>query len=451
MVSSLRAQHQATGSIAQIAADPSQTALWICDEHSRRPLQKPRLTFSQDNPPEQMRRVALAAHLELDPIDDAIDQAIADKKTAPIALEGLLRAGVLWDHPSIIAYARDQTMANLAAPHLAVADPDAFAALLDELEDEASIFTLLRQAALTGEAAYFDLVQDWAQALNEDLSPAQSDALNAHLAALNPTQYARQLIAQEVSADWLRDDRLLADFLTIYGPSDWSETLAVFRTVRDLEAFEIAAAFAASAALSAIFDDVDDQALDPADAPRWIQHDPSRVAFQIALGGGDDDFAELLVATTLHQALLERQIIAPAIAGLPFSGPAGQLDPVALISPLLEDHSPQGRVALIRSLTDLRRLARQGDRSPEQIQAALASASDYPQDSIHQYIDAFDDHQAFSSHTDWGCRGVYHAHRQLHRSPEFAFPELVRGLFEAPIERAPLYRLTLEALFAADD
>lgn len=450
MVSSLRTHLKDSTSLAQIAADPLKTALWICDEQSRRPLKKPTLSLSGAEPAEQIRRVALAALLEQDSLDDAIDQLIANKNTAPVALEALLRAGEEWDHPSLLTYAQEQILASLVAPHLAIADPDAFASLLDEIDDEELLFALLRQAALSGEAIYFELVQEWIDALGDDLTRSQSDALNAHLATLDPIRYARLLIAQEASADWLRDDRLLADFLTVHGPSDWIETLAIFRTFRDVEAFELAAAFATSAALTFIFDDIDDERLDPADALRWLKTDPSRVAFQLALGT-EEDFAELLIAATLHQTLLERGIIAPAIAGLPFSGPAQDLNPAALLTPLWEDQSPLGRVALFRSLTDLRRLAKEGLISAEQLQEALTTTPAPLQAEVQQYIDAFDDESAFSSHTDWGCRGVYHAHRQLRRAPQDAVPALTQGLFEAPIERAPLYRLAIEALFSAHE
>ncbi len=404
--------------------------------------------------PQTLWWIAAASQLQDPAVDEAIDSALADPKTAPLVLQGLLRGGTDWHHLRLTDYMKDDERAEetrfAAAWLLAIADPDEFHDALQELDDGEDVLILLRALTLAGDESDFADLLDWRQELADDLDPEDQSQLDAALATLSPAGYIRTLLQGESDREWLGDDRPVADFLTHHGVNDWAETLALFRMVHDREAFELAAAFATSASLTDSFDDLDDEDLDPGDAARWMHEDPTRVAYQLAIGE-EEELAVLLIEATLHQSLLQRGIQPPPISGLPLSSGASSPEELTEIFDAFTDTDQiQIRVALIRTLTDLRRAIAAGELSRDDATPILDRLSNNKSDALRKYLDAFDQPQSLGHHLDWGCRGLHHINRQLRRPPEESIPALATGLFFGPQQRAPLYRAALHAVLASE-
>lgn len=395
------------------------------------------------------RWVAVASGLENDAVDKQIDAWLADATSVGPAIEGLLRAETDWYHPALLDHLFDSDHQFGAIWLLARSAPEELEERLADVDDADELAELLRIVALADGPQWFDELVEWRDQLLDELSERGRHILDAAIATADPHRYARQALAGEIGTGWLGDDRGVADFITHHGTTEWVAPLSIFREVRDVTTFELAAAFATSAALTEPFDDIDEERLDPANAGQWIGDDPRRVAFQLAVAE-DDEMAKRLVEATLYQALLQRDIEPPAISGLPISGAVPSIDDLdALMEPFAprddsQDAGPALRVALLHSLTRLVTVSRAGELPRPAVRQLLARFGEHSE-GTRRLLRAFDDDGPIAHPGDWGCRGIegiaWHLQQPL--------PQAVRALselwFGGPAGRIPAYRAALTA------
>lgn len=396
--------------------------------------------------------IAALAALEEDAVDESIDAALESDETALPVLDGLFRAGIAWEHQALAGYLprpSSPELAILTASHLAMAGAEELFDALDEIDDEALLVDLLRAASLSSEPDFFfDELLQWRLELHDELSPRDRAQLDGCLAALAPLRFTRYSFGGELDLEFLGDDRPVADLLTSRATNDWVDSLAVFRTVRDRDGFELAAAFAVAASLSDIFDDIDDETLQSTSPQDWIRNHPDRVAFHLIVDE-DETLTELLVEATVHQALWERALTPAPMTGLPLSsGPLPADELPSFFSNLGDPETIPGRVAILRSLTDLRRLIALDLLPRESADPILDAFAGSSQDGISQFIDAFDDPLAFENPSDWGSRGLFFLQNSLHLPPRDALPRLANALFSGPLERAAVYRAAFQAILS---
>ncbi len=429
---------------------PSIAAFLIESPQRRRPVASVFHDFPAPSSPHAPWWVAVASTLEIDAIDEQIDAWLADSQRAPAAIEALLRAQTDWYHPAIADHVLDSKSQFGAIWLLARSAPDELEDVLAGIDDADHLAKLLRIAALSAGPQWFDILVEWRQQLLDSLSNGARHLLDGAIAGVDPHRYARRVLGGELDAGWLADDRTVADFITAHGTSEWVIPLAIFRDIRDLAAFETCASFATAAPLTEPFDAIDEQRLHPDEASQWIGDDPRRVAYPLAIAE-DEEMAERLVASTLHQTLLQRGIDPPAISGLPFSGHTP--DPAnleALIEPLLAstDDGPAQRVARLFSLTQLVTLARNGKLPRATVRTIVARFAE-GNDGAKRLLSAFDDDQSIGRFGDWGCRGLETAMWQMQRPPAEAIGPLARQWFFGPPERIPVARAALATLLPA--
>ena len=398
--------------------------------------------------------IAAAATAEESGVDEAIDGWLGDLSRSAASrahvLDALLRAGVCWDHPALLGFLSEEEAGFLASYHLAVADLEGLLEHLGALEDERALLAGLRAAGLAGEEELFEELFAWRQELEEELEPGDLEGLDGLLAAWDPRGYARALLAGDADRQWLGNDRAVADALTLLGTNHWVETLALTRQIRDREAFELAAAFAVAASLTELFDDVEEDRLDPDHAAQWPEKDPARVAFHLAIGE-EEELSELLVATTLHQCLLERGLVPPPVAGLPLSSGVEDQDQGQLregVEELIKGEGVQGRVAAYRTLTDLRRSLRREEIGGEDAEVLLGLFADHKEAQVREVAATLLElsTKGPEGFEDWGCRGLAALHDVLTAPGEGSAEVLARALWTVPPERSPLVRGALEAL-----
>lgn len=399
-----------------------------------------------------VRWLAIAAGLEDPDVDDAIDERLAEPATAPATVEALVRADVDWYHPALPDHLNRPTARFGAAWLLARSAPDELEEAFVELDETPALVQLLRATALGGDPEWFDSLVEWRDHLAEEADDRQKSRLDGALATLDPDRFARLLLRSDVSDQWLGDDRAVADFVTRHGTSDWLAPLAVFRHVRDTAAFGLTATFATAAARTEPFEQFDDDRLDPSTARDWIDEDPRRCAYQLALTE-QQQLEELLVEATLHQTLARRGVRPPAMTGLPLSGHPPEADELGEhLEPLdsLSTDQARDRVVLVRTLTDLHRLVRRGwvdgeDAAP--VFARHAPRGDAP-DLVAQL---FDQHRPVGRTDDWGTRGIAALTWWFDDPDTESLRQVAHRWFEAPLERAPLYRPSFQALLEAVD
>lgn len=391
------------------------------------------------------RWIAAACTVEDSDIDDRIDSWIADDDRAPAALDGLLRAGCDWTHPALPNHLRRPETRFSAAWMLARNAPEQLEEAIDALEDPSDVVALLRVAALAGAGDWFEPLVEWRDQLVDAVSDRDATRLDGAIATVAPDRYARLALGAELDTDWMGDDRAVADFITRHGASAWVPTLALFRHVGDRDAFALTAAFATSAAFVAPLDEADDEQLAPHRADQWIAEHPRKIAFQLAIAE-NEQWAQLLVETALHQTLRRRGIGAPAITGLPLSGPPpddAELD--ELLAPLLEDvdfNHVGERVAMVRTLTDLHTLMRRDAISAKAAGPIFERCAELGT-APRKLLDVVQRHRPPGDVGDWGCRGLHAVLWHLHRPRKKALPPLARAWFDAPPERASLIRTTI--------
>lgn len=396
------------------------------------------------------RWVAIAATIAEPRLDDWIDERLADESTAASTIDGLLRTGTIWYHSALLESLSDDGLRFGAARLLARSEPDELFECLADIESPPAIVDILRAASFEGQR--FDDVVEWRKHLDSELSDRQLSRLDGTLAVTAPKRYARLLFAGDVDDEWLTDDRAVADFITRHGASRWVAPLAVFRHVRDTDAFALTATFAVVSAYTEPFDDFDDEQLDPSNASTWLEQRPQLCSLPLALTE-DEELSELLVETALHETLLRRNVQPPAMAGLPLSGHAPdteQLDELlAGLDALSMDH-PRDRVRLMRTLTDLVRRTRNGD-IPRDVAAEIIVRFAHKNDATDLVARTFDNDDSVGHFDDWGCRGIEALMWRLETPTRGGIADVAGGWFTGPVERAPLYRAGFAALIDAVD
>ncbi len=440
-----------SGAIDDEESGPLIAALIMELPELRRPALSALRKFPTPDSPSVIRRISAAATLEDEAIDDEIDAWLADPERATPACEALVRAGCDWNHPSLVRYLADPDAGQTAAWLLARAAPGELEGGLDAFDDNHHLLSTCRTISLAGDPQWFEILLEWREQMAADLPEREVKRLDGALATVAPRRYARRALAGELGIDWLTDDRAVADFISRHGPTAWISPTALFRHVGDRPAFELAAALAANAAFTEPFDDVDDERLDPADAARWIADDPHRTAFALAIAD-DDDIAELFVAATLHETLARRGVQPPPIAGLPLSGPPPKPEELAAhLEPFADsaiDDAGQ-RVALIRTLSDLRSMALRGHLQRSEVLPVLQRFSDRG-DAAGRLFSQFERDESLVGFHDWGCRGIDAVIDQLYRAPHQALHALADAWFDVPTARANVVRTAFSALVAED-
>ncbi|TXD35332.1 hypothetical protein FRC98_16080 [Lujinxingia vulgaris] len=399
---------------------------------------------------------ALIASNEHGPQEDAVDAALTDEAQAPTVTRALFLAGVDWYHEALVELIDESDTGLAAASLLAAVDPEELLEALEELASPEELITVARASALAHAPELFDAITEWRQELHDELSLEQRAAIDGALASLAPHRFARQLMLGELERTWLGDDRAVADFLSCYGLTSWVHTLAVMRTVRDRDGFDMAAALATSAALLAWeSEELEDEEL-LLDASTLIDRYPAELAFQLALGE-DDNLPELLVEVGQHEALLDRGLASPGISGLPLS--------VAVDDRLSPEHIARGlerfatdraasieeRVALVHTLVEIRHAVELGDLDRQSAGELIAPFASHPDDAVRQLIASFDEPDAFAAANDWGCRGLAHLLQQFAPGDDEAhLNALAHAWFTGPIARATIARdAFISALFNA--
>lgn len=396
------------------------------------------------------RRWLCAACTIDDPAVDSVIDTWLDGERAPLALDALVRAGIDWQHQRLGELLGDKESQFGAAWLLASGDQKRLRKALWSLDDPSDLLVATRAIGLRGNAEQFPLLFGLRRDLADDLDESQLQQLDAAVAAVAPLRYGRALLAGDVDAHWLSHDRLVADFLCVHGTSPWVDALAIFRDVRDRQAYDLAALFATSAVLTEAFDDIDEKHLDPLDPAKWIDANPQRIAFHLAISN-DDECTALLTASTLSQALRERQIQPPALPGLPLSGPAPEdLEETIAVLDKLSMDEVQHRVALVRTLSDLSSWVRQG-----LIDAAEATPVFERYASRHQAaqraLSIWRDNAPLADLHDWGSRGIHHATWLEGEATKKALRTAAQGYLDGPLARSPLYDVIFSEIYAVID
>ncbi|TXD35021.1 hypothetical protein FRC96_11585 [Lujinxingia vulgaris] len=389
---------------------------------------------------------ALYASIEDPTHEDAIDAALADENLAPAVARALFLAGADWYHDALVELLDESDTGLAAAALLAAVDPEELLEALEELASPEELITVARASALAHAPELFDAIVEWRQELHDELSLEHRAAIDGALAALAPHRFARQLMLGELERTWLGDDRAVADFLSCYGLTSWVHTLAVMRTVRDRDGFDMAAALATSAALLAWESEEleDDELL--LDAPALIDRYPAELAFQLALGE-DDNLPELLVEVGQHESLLDRGLASPGISGLPLSAAVDDRLSPEHIARGLERFAPdraasiEERVALVHTLIEIRQATELDELEATTARELIAPFAAHPDDAVRQLIASFNDPAAFASADDWGCRGLAHLLQQFAPGDDEAhLRALAHAWFTGPIARATIAR-----------
>ncbi|MFW6057849.1 MAG: hypothetical protein ACOC9W_03230, partial [Persicimonas sp.] len=305
-----------------------------------------------------------------DEIDAEIDRLLDGDEAATVC-EALARAGVAWEHPALIDLLDDDRARRAAALTATVARPDLVAQWLAECQVAEDALEVLRAAALNG-AELEESFSVWGDALasleGADRLAARLDGL---LAVLHPDAFARHALAGEANTAWLADRDVVADFLQVYGPTEWVEVLGLLEAADD-EAFELAAYLATSAAAGIGYEEPSDDEIDrlgellslphDADVERW-QPIASSLGFGFAIAAAPDDQLGLLGAqVAAHERLSAFEIASAGIPGLPLSATHEEgldLDATdALLDAAidLDELHEASVVALVRTMSDLRAL-----------------------------------------------------------------------------------------------
>lgn len=399
-----------------------------------------------------VRWLAVAASLADPDIDERLDERLADDQTAAPTIEALVRAGTDWHHPALIDGLRDDDRRFGAATLLATTAPDELEEAFVDIDSTPALVELIRAASIAGDPEWFDRLVQWRNHLADDADDRVKHRLDGAVATVDPDRFARLLLGNEITDEWLGDDRAVADFLTRHGTNAWLAPLAVFRHVHDTRAFELTAAFATCAAYTLPFEEFDDEDLDPTRARALIDADPRRCSYQLAMTE-DTQLEELLVEATLHQTLARRGARPPAMTGLPLSGHPPEPDALdARLEPLrsLSMDQARDRLAVVRTLTDLHRLVRRGHLTDQQAAPVFAEFAPLG-DAPDLVATMFNDDRPVGRTDDWGCRGIAALDWWFDTPDTDSLCRLARRWFDAPLERSALYRPGFEALVEAVD
>lgn len=278
---------------------------------------------------------------EIDRVDETVDEMLAANDGRQV-LELLARCEIPWAHEAIERGVDDPATRPAASLLLARSTPDELRRIVLECEVVEDAVTMLRAAALVGAEQFWAPYIIWRDRIEEltDLEASQREdvlrRLDASGAALDPTLFARGLLAGDYGDGWLGEPYAVADFLQIYGPTDWLEVAADLEWSAD-DALEMASTMAVAAAQGIGSepppDDEVRRLLDLlAEEPKPNQKErpweglAARLGygFQMALGGENDEFAMSLAQAAAHERLVTHGIHSPGIRGLPLSATSSE-------------------------------------------------------------------------------------------------------------------------------
>ncbi|QDG51234.1 hypothetical protein FIV42_10930 [Persicimonas caeni] len=308
---------------------------------------------------------------ESEAVEERIDEMLDSGEAGTVA-ETLARAGIAWDSDQIEALLDHDANRRAAALLLAVANPDQVAAWLEDCEVVEDALEVLRAAALDLSEELAESFRVWEEALEElDEDELEKARLDGLYAVLEPSDYARRVLAGDSGIGWLGDMPVVADFLQVHGPTQWLEVLGMLEAVED-PSLELAALLAVSAAAGAGFEAPDDEeaqqlldllAVEPgAKTEVWEPIATAQgLGFAIAVAP-DDELALLCAQVAAHERLTLFDIHSAGIPGLPLSATAEQhlnletsralLDGIAE----MDEMADATVVAVVRTMCDLRRL-----------------------------------------------------------------------------------------------
>lgn len=310
-------------------------------------------------------------------------------------IDALARAGVAWEHPTILAALERDDTREAAALVAARAVPHEVDAWLDECEVIEDALQVMRAVSLAAEERSIQTwpaLLQWHDAIMQ-LDQAQPERAHASgaLAVLDPIGWARRALGDEADDRWLLDQGSVADFLAVHGPTTWLATLAQLADKArgggrlNESSLEFGMLLASAAAMGLADEDAaGERALqDMAHtmvallqlAPQAPQEDWEPRATRAGLGpllaltsaDPDADSADqlglLLVQVAAHEWLLTHDFHSPGIPGLPFSATSADdvnLEAAADILSTLTAQSPDPRhesaaqtVMILRCLNDL--------------------------------------------------------------------------------------------------
>lgn len=301
---------------------------------------------------------------EIEEVDERVDATLEEEGEddngagAAEVLDALARAGVPWAHPSLAARldAEDDAIRRAAALTMARSEPEELRPWISAGEVVEDVVDVLRAGALAGAEELWDLFLVWRMRLEDleededgeegaDSGPAAAlDAVDGVAATLDPTLYARGVLAGDYGIGWLERPVSVGDFLCVYGATDWLEPLGVLAgaagATHGMGAFGLAAGLAASAADGVGVEAPEDEEIealmelvttDPSEAgtdeaggePEW-QSTAAELGFGFQMALGDGGFELLLCQAAAHERLVSWGIHSPGLPGLPLSATGEQ-------------------------------------------------------------------------------------------------------------------------------
>jgi hypothetical protein len=337
---------------------------------------------------------AALVRAEVEQVDRVVDDRLDDGGAETIEL--LARCGVGWTHDAMVEAAGRDATRPAAAMVLARSTPGALRRRSMEAEVVDDVVEMLRAGAVVGADELWDQFLIWHGRLEEleDVDDELRRSLRADLegagAVLDPTLYARGLLAGDYGSRWLADPTAVADLLQTYGPSDWLEVVATVEKADD-PGLELAATLAVSASLGIGVESPDESEVEElldllAEEPRPNQKESPweskatelGYGFQVAFGG--EDYGLLLAQAAAHERLVTYGIHSPGIRGLPLSATGREHLDAEAVERVVEElaaedgESDQMLVAAVRTLYDAGVWSRRGGDEVEAVVEAVADA-----------------------------------------------------------------------------
>lgn len=333
---------------------------------------------------------------DLEAVDERIDAALGGDE-AGAAVDVLARSGIGWVHDALVDGLEHEATRDAAAMVLARSRPGKLRPALMEAEVVDEVVAMLRAAAVEQASELWDQFLIWRDRL-EDVEELDEQTRGTYAAqlegagvSLEPTLFARGLLAGDYGLEWLDDPTAVADFLQVYGPTDWLDVLGLLELEERSTAAELAGTLAVAAAAGLREgppdDDEAEQLLDllaetPGDDDGEATWESLAtqvgLGFQIAVGA--DEFGLLLAQVAAHERLVTHGIHSPGIPGLPLSATSD--DDLALdrVSDLVGEYvsgewTDEHKVSALRTLCDARVWARRSDEY-EDVLRSVASMVD---------------------------------------------------------------------------